>query len=157
MLTAFLRGQQDAYTKPRPTDSLARHGGNSEPHPRYLWARPNGKKQLLNSTPHATPEGTVPLREDITPERWYASPREYEHAISKLKKNKADAGGWTTETAQSCMDHPHLKQVILAWIHTHAIATSGPARRRGLRRTHRLVCLDKGGGAIGPILIGMIW
>ena len=45
------------------------------------------------------------------------------------------------------MDHPHLKQVLLTWIHTHAIATSGPARRRGLWRTHRLVCLDKGGGA----------
>ena len=55
------------------------------------------------------------------------------------------------------MNHPHLKRVVLAWIHTHAIATSGPARRRGLWRTHRLVCLDKGGGAIRPILIGMIW
>ena len=32
-----------------------------------------------------------------------------------------------------------------------------PRRRRGLWRTHRLVCLDKGGGAIRPILIGMIW
>ena len=52
---------------------------------------------------------------------------------------------------------PPLKQMLLTWIHTHAIATSGPARRRGLWRTHRLVCLDKGGGAIRPILIGMIW
>ena len=105
-----------------------------------------------------TQEGTVPLREDIAPERWHPTPREYNHAISKLKRNKtADAGGWTTETAQSCMDHPHLEQLLLNWIHTHAIATSGPARRRGLWRTHRLVCLDKGGGAIRPILIGMIW
>ena len=66
-------------------------------------------------------------------------------------------GGWTTETAQSCTDHPHLRQTLLAWLHAHATATSGPARRRGLWRTHRLVCLDKGGGAIRPILIGMMW
>ena len=105
------------------------------------------EEAVAKLTPHATPEGTVPLREDIAPEKWHPTPREYDHAISKLKKNKAaDAGGWTTETAQSCMDHPHLKQVLLAWIHTHAIATSGPARRRGLWRSHRLVCLDKGGG-----------
>ena len=116
------------------------------------------EEAIAKLTPHATPEGAVPLREDIAPEKWHPTPREYEHAISKLKKNKAaDAGGWTTETAQSCMNHPHLKQVILAWIHNHATATSGPARRRGLWRTHRLVCLDKGGGAIRPILIGMIW
>ena len=71
-------------------------------------------------TPHAKQEGTVPLREDIAPERWHPTPREYNHAISKRKRNKAaDAGGWTTETAQSCMDHPHLKQVLLDWIHTH--------------------------------------
>ena len=100
----------------------------------------------------------MPLREDIAPDRWHPTPREYTHAISKLKRNKAaDAGGWTTETAQSCTDHPHLKQTLLTWLHAHATATSGPARRRGLWRTHRLVCLDKGGGAIRPILIGMIW
>ena len=109
-------------------------------------------------TPHENPDGSVPLREDIAPERWHPTPREYSNAIQKLKRNKAaDAGGWTTETAQSCTDHPHLKQVILHWIHTHATATSGPARRVGLWRTHRLVCLDKRGGAIRPILIGMIW
>ena len=116
------------------------------------------EEAVAKLTPHAKPEGAVPLREDIAPEKWHPTPREYNHAISKLKRNKAaDAGGWTTETAQSCMDHPHLKQVLLDWIHTHAIATSGPARRRGLWRAHRLVCLDKGGGAIRPILIGMIW
>ena len=148
--TAFLRGQRDVCTKPRPRDSLARHGRKQlpSPTPRVCGPQPNGRKQLPSS----------PLQEGIAPEHWHPTPREYEHAISKLKKNKAaDAGGWTTETAQSCMNHPHLKQVILAWIHTHAIATSGPARRRGLWRTHRLVCLDKGGGAIRPILIGMIW
>ena len=55
------------------------------------------------------------------------------------------------------MGHPHLKQAILQWIHAHATATEGPARRRGLWRTPRLVCLDKGGGAIRPILIGVLW
>ena len=83
-------------------------------------------------TPHENQEGSVPLREDIAPDRRHPTPREYNHAISKLKRNKAaDAGD--------------------------ATATSGPARRRGLWRTHRLVCLDKGGGAIRPILIGMTW
>ena len=53
--------------------------------------------------------------------------RERDQAISKLKKHKAaDAGGWTTETAQSCLNHPHLKLALLQWIH---VATEGPARR----------------------------
>ena len=86
------------------------------------------------------------------------TPREYKNAISKLKRNKAAyAGGWTTETAQGCRDHPRLKQTILNWLHAHATATEGPARRGPAERTHRLVCLDKGGGAIRPILIGMLW
>ena len=101
-------------------------------------------------TPHENQEGP-PLREGVAPDRWHPTPREYSHAISKLKRNKAaDAGGWTTETAQSCMDHPHLKQLLLEWLHTHAMATEGPARRRGSWRTHRLVCLDKGGGPSDP-------
>ena len=109
-------------------------------------------------TPHKNPDDYVPLREGIAPDRWHPTPREYSNAILKLKRNKAaDAGGWTTETAQSCTDHPQLKEAIFRWIHNQAIATAGPARRVGLWRTHRLVCLDKGGGAIRPILIGMIW
>ena len=32
-----------------------------------------------------------------------------------------------------------------------------PPGGEDLWHTHRLVCLDKGGGAIRPILIGMIW
>ena len=68
---------------------------------------------LAKFTPHQKPELPL-LREDITPERWCPTPREYNHAISKLKRNKAaDAGGWTTETAQSCVEHPHLKQTLL--------------------------------------------
>ena len=48
---------------------------------------------LAKFTPHEEQEGP-PLREDITPERWFPTPREYNHAISKLKRNKAaDAGG----------------------------------------------------------------
>ena len=31
------------------------------------------------------------------------------------------------------------------------------AWRRGIWRAHRHVCLDKGGGAIRPILIGVLW
>ena len=99
----------------------------------------------------------APLSERTAPERWFPTPREYNHAVSKLKRNKAaDAGGWTTETAQGCMDHPRLKQTVLNWLHAHATATEGPAPRRGLWRTRRLVRLDKGGGAIRPILIGTL-
>ena len=120
---------------------------------------PDQWEEAVNKlTPHKNPDDHVPLREGIAPDRWHPTPREYSNAISKLKRNKAaDAGGWTTETAQSCTDHPQLKQAILAWIHNQATATTGPARRVGLWRCHRLVCLDKGGGAIRPILIGMIW
>ena len=78
--------------------------------------------------------------------------------IAKLKKHKAaDAGGWTTESAQSCLDHPRLKIALLAWIHGQAVSPLVPARRVGLAHAHRRVCLDKGGGAIRPILIGMSW
>ena len=55
-------------------------------------------------TPHESQEGP-PLREDIALERWHPTPREYSHAISKLKRNKAaNAGGRTTETAQGWID-----------------------------------------------------
>ena len=110
--------------------------------PQCLWARPNGKKQLLNSPPMPHQRG-LSLSERISPQ---SDGTPLPGSMTMPSPNSADAGGWTTETAQSCMDHPHFKQVILAWIHTHAIATSGPARRRGLWRAHRLVCLDKGGG-----------
>ena len=36
-------------------------------------------------TPHKNPEGSVPLREDIAPERWHPTPREYSNAISKAQ------------------------------------------------------------------------
>ena len=155
---AFLRGQQGRLYKAASQGQLGKAWRQLRALPPVFVGPAQWEEAVAKLTPHATPEGADPLREDIAPEKWHPTPREYEHAISKLKKNKAaDAGGWTTETAQSCMNHPHLKQAVLAWIHTHAIATSGPARRRGLWRTHRLVCLDKGGGAIRPILIGMIW
>ena len=126
--------------------------------PPPVFVGPDQRNEALAKfTPHEKPEWP-PLREDITPENWFPTLREYNYAISKLKRNKAaDAGWWTTETAQSCLDHPHLKQTVLNWIHAHAVATQGPARRRGLWRTHRLVCLNKGGGAIRPILMGMLW
>ena len=94
----------------------------------------------MTNRPFLPPPQGPPLREDITPERWFPTPREHNYAILKVKKNKAaDAGAWTAETAQSCLDHPHLKETVLNWTHAHAVATEGPARRRGLRRTHRLV------------------
>ena len=115
--------------------------------PPPVFVGPDQRNEALAKfTPHEQQEGP-PLREDIAPERWVPTPRECDQAISKLKKNTAaDAGGWTTETAQSCLNRKRLKQAILQWIHGQAVATEGPARRRALWRTHRLVCLDKGGG-----------
>ena len=81
------------------------------------------------------------------------------HSCHLQVKEKQGSGcrGGPRKQLQSCMDRPHLKQAILQWIHAHVSTTEGPARRRGLWRTHRLVCLDKGGGAIRLILIGMFW
>ena len=129
----------------------------ARPTPVSMWAPNSGTRRWPNLPPMSTKKDLclserTSILTDGTPLPGST------HAISKLKRNKAaDAGGWTTETAQSCTDHPHLRQALLVWLRTHATATSGPARRRGLWRTHRLVCLDKGGGAIRPILIGMIW
>ena len=117
-----------------------------------LWGRTNGTRPSLSSPPMK--DRRARLSERTLPQK---NP-DCDQAILKLKKNKAaDAGGWTTETAQSGLNHPHLKQAVLQWIHGQAAATEGPARRRGLWRTHRLVCLDKGAGTIRPILIGMLW
>ena len=130
-----------------PRDSLAKPGDNSELHPQYLLARPNGKKQS-QSSPHMPHQKELCLSErTLHQKNGTPLPGSMSMPYPNSRRNKAaDAGGWTTETAQSCMNHPHLKQVVLAWIHTHATATSGPARRRGLWRTHRLVCLHKGEG-----------
>ena len=82
-------------------------------------------------TPHEQQEGSVPLREDIAPDRWHPTPREYNHAISKLKRNKAaDAGGWTTETAQSCTDHtPETNHACLAACTCYSYLWTRPAER----------------------------
>ena len=83
--------------------------------------------------------------------------REFDQTISKFKKHKAaDAGGWMTETAQSCLAHPRLKTSLLEWTYGPAVSTNIPAQRVGRIHTHRLVCLDKGVG-IRPMLMGMIW
>ena len=80
------------------------------PTPGVCGPGPPWEEAVAKLPPHAKPEGAVPLREDIAPERWHPTPREYNHAISKLKRNKAaDAGGWATETAQSCMEPPPPK------------------------------------------------
>ena len=82
--------------------------------------------------------------------------QEFDQTISKFKKHKAaDAGGWMTETAQSCLAHPRLKTSLLEWTYGPAVSTNVPAQRVGLIHAHRLVCLDKGVG-IRPILMGMI-
>ena len=111
---------------------------------------------FIKFTPHERQEG--PLSERTSPQNNGFPLLGSATNHFEFKKNKAaDAGGWTIETAQSCLSHPCLKQTLLQWIHGQAVTTQGPARRRGLWRTHRLVCLDEGGGAIRPILIGMLW
>ena len=92
--TAFLRGLPDVSTKLRPRDSLARPGANYGPHPLFMWDPSNGMRRWPSSLPMKTRKDLSPLREDIAPDRWHPTPREYNHAISKLKRNKAaDAGG----------------------------------------------------------------
>ena len=100
---------------------------------------------LAKFTPHERPEGP-PIREDLASETWHRTPREFDQAIAKLKKHKvADAGGWTTEAAQSCLNRPRLKTTCLLWIHGQAVSTNILA---GLARAHRLVGLHKGGGTL---------
>ena len=47
------------------------------------------EEAVAKLTPQAKQEGSVPLREDMTPERQYPTPQEYNSAISKLKEEQS--------------------------------------------------------------------
>ena len=107
--------------------------------------------------PHGSTEGP-PLREDNLANQWQPTTQQFDKAIHRLKRQKApDAGGWTTETAQSCLEDPRTKQRVLQWLTGQAGAISTYTGREGLVHFHKLVCLDKGNGGVRPILIGMLW
>ena len=85
--------------------------------------------------------------------------QQFMKAVRRLKRQKApdsDSGGWTTETAQSCLEDPRTRQRILAWITGQAGSTNPYSGREGLVHYHKLVCLDKGTGGVRPILIDTI-
>ena len=94
-----------------------------------------------------------------TPQLWQPTRlQQFTKAVRRLKRQKApDAGGWTTETAQSCLEDPRARQRVLQWITGQAGSTNPYYGREGLVHYHRLICLDKGNGGVRPILIGMLW
>ena len=107
--------------------------------------------------PHESTEGP-PLREECTPACWQPTEKQFQDAICRLKKGRAaDSGGWTTELAQGALSHPQVRPEALQWLHGLAICLNPFSGRQGLTHYHKLVCLDKGGGGVRPILIGMIW
>ena len=84
--------------------------------------------------------------------------QQFTKAVRRLKRQKAaDSGGWTTETAQSCLEDPKARQLIPLWITSQAGSPTPYSGRRGLVHYRKLVCLDKGQGRVRPILIGMLW
>ena len=107
--------------------------------------------------PHGSTEGP-PLREECHPASWQPTEKQFQDAICRLKKGRAaDSGGWTTELAQGALSNPQVRPEVLKWLHGLAICLSPFFGRQGLTHYHKLVCLDKGGGWVRPILIGMIW
>ena len=107
--------------------------------------------------PHESTEGP-PLREECAPDMWQPTERQFQDAICRLKKGRAaDSGGWTTELAQGALSHPQVRPEVLKWLHGLAIHLNPFFGRQGLTHYHKLVCLDKGGGGVRPILIGMLW
>ena len=107
--------------------------------------------------PHESTEGP-PLREDCHPASWQPTEKQFQDAACRLKKGRAaDSGGWTTELAQGALSNPQVRPEVLKWLHGLAICLDPFFGRQGLTHYHKLVCLDKGGGGVRPILIGMIW
>ena len=107
--------------------------------------------------PHESTEGP-PLREACDPTCWQPTERHFQEAICRLKKGRAaDSGGWTTELAQSALSNPQVRPEVLKWLHGQAICLNPFFGRQGLTHYRELVCLDKGGGGVRPILISMIW
>ena len=62
--TAFLRGQRDFYTKPRPRDSLAKHGGTSE---LRLVVGPDQWNEALAKS---TPKPSFKTISEMSPTQW---------------------------------------------------------------------------------------
>ena len=147
----------NAFTEPRPRGQLGRAWRQLRAPPPL----PAGAKQWEAAReklfPHGSTEGP-PLREDSTPHHWQPTIQQFNKALHRLKRQKApDAGGWTTESAQSCLDDPRTKQRILQWITGQAGSIGTYTGREGLVHFHKLICLDKGNGGVRPILIGMLW
>ena len=107
--------------------------------------------------PHESTEGPL-SREACDPTCWQPTEKHFQEAICRLKKGRAaDSGGWTTELAQSALSNPQVRPEVLKWLHGLAICLNPFFGRQGLTHYHKLVCLDKGGGGVRPILISMIW
>ena len=98
------------------------------------------------------------FRKGCDPQAWHPTMQQFTKAVRRLKRQKApDSGGWTTETAESCLEDPRARQLVLQWITSQAGSPTPYSGRRGLVHYHKLVCLDKGNGGVRPILIGTLW
>ena len=107
--------------------------------------------------PHESTEGP-PLREECNPASWQSTAKQFQDAMCRLKKgHAADSGGWTTELAQGALSNPQVRPEVLKWLHGLAICLHPFFGRQGLTHYHKLVCLDKGGGGVRPILISKLW
>ena len=80
--------------------------------------------------------------------------QQFTKAVSSTRdKRRADSGGWTTETAQSCLEDPRAGQLVLQWLTGQAVATAplfwqarlGPISQAGFQGGIRLVgIVDQG-------------
>ena len=106
--------------------------------------------------PHGSREGRPRLRDESTPHLWQPTMPQFTKAVRRLKRQKAEGGPPKRLRAAWRTPVPNKRSC------SGSLARPAPSHRMQAGKAwskvyHRLFCLDKGGGGVRPILIGMIW
>ena len=146
---------RESCTEPRAKHNSGKHGDSSELPPMHIGPK-EWHQAAQKHSPHESTRGPF-LREDCCPSIWQPTAQQFTKTVRRLKRNNAaDSGGWTTGTAQSCLEDARVRTLVLQWLRGQAVSTNPYAGGWGLIHFHKLVCIDKGQGSVRPILVGML-